>query len=352
MSTLSLCMIVKDEEDVLARVLTSAHAAVDEIIIVDTGSKDETKQIAAKFTDKIYDFVWQNDFSAARNYSFAQATCDYIIWLDADDVLPRQSSDDLIALKATLGELDVVMLPYHTAFDEGGKATYSYYRERILKRAAGFKWTDPVHEVIVPAGKIGYAEIPVQHRKLKKGNPLRNLLIYEELVYKGAALSERQRFYFAGELYYSGNSDLALSAYESFLKGKGASANKIQACLNMSRIQRRKNDDTAALSILFNSFLYETPSAEILCEVGNIYLGQKKYEQARFWYETALGRPVPKGMAFVETDCYGYIPNIQLSLCHYYLGNLSEAVRYNDEALKLKPYDKSANQNKRFYDSL
>ena len=78
MITISLCMIVKNEEKVLARCLDSIADLMDEIIIVDTGSSDNTKEIAKKYTDKIYDFAWIDDFSAARNYSFSKATKEYI----------------------------------------------------------------------------------------------------------------------------------------------------------------------------------------------------------------------------------------------------------------------------------
>ncbi|NLG25997.1 MAG: glycosyltransferase, partial [Clostridiales bacterium] len=67
MITISLCMIVKNEEETLPRCLSCVRDAVDEIVVVDTGSTDRTKQVAAAFTDKIYDFQWIDDFSAARN---------------------------------------------------------------------------------------------------------------------------------------------------------------------------------------------------------------------------------------------------------------------------------------------
>ena len=85
MITISLCMIIKNEEAVLARCLNSILELMDEIIIVDTGSTDRTKEIAAKYTDKIYDFAWNSDFSAARNFSFSKATMDYIYVADADE---------------------------------------------------------------------------------------------------------------------------------------------------------------------------------------------------------------------------------------------------------------------------
>ena len=73
MITISLCMIVKNEKDTLGRCLESVKDIVDEIVIVDTGSSDETKEIAGRFTSNIYDFEWIDDFSAARNYSFSKA---------------------------------------------------------------------------------------------------------------------------------------------------------------------------------------------------------------------------------------------------------------------------------------
>ena len=87
MITISLCMIVKDEEKVLKRCLDSAVSFADEIIIVDTGSSDSTKKIAETYTKKVYDFTWNDDFSAARNEAFRHAEMDYCMWLDADDIV-------------------------------------------------------------------------------------------------------------------------------------------------------------------------------------------------------------------------------------------------------------------------
>ena len=97
MVSISLCMIEKDEEAVLARCLDSVQGIADEIISVDTGSSDQTRAIASQY-GRVLDFAWGNDFSAARNYSFAQAGCDYILWLDADDVIPPESRAGFAAL--------------------------------------------------------------------------------------------------------------------------------------------------------------------------------------------------------------------------------------------------------------
>ncbi len=94
--TLSVCMIVKDEEEGLSNLLPELQNTVDEIIIVDTGSTDQTKEIALKYGAKVFDFPWINDFSAARNESLRHATKGYIMWLDGDDMVEKQ---DIAKLK-------------------------------------------------------------------------------------------------------------------------------------------------------------------------------------------------------------------------------------------------------------
>ena len=81
MASVSLCMIVKNEEEVLARCLESVQEIVDEIIVVDTGSTDNTREIAGRYTQQVYDFAWKDDFAAARNFSFSKAHGDYCLWM-------------------------------------------------------------------------------------------------------------------------------------------------------------------------------------------------------------------------------------------------------------------------------
>jgi len=113
MVTFSLCMIVKDEEPVLARCIQSVHGIFDEIIIVDTGSTDNTKQIARQFTKRIYNFEWVDDFAKARNFSFSKSTKDFIMWLDADDIITDENREKILQLKNTLDpNTDMVTMKY------------------------------------------------------------------------------------------------------------------------------------------------------------------------------------------------------------------------------------------------
>ena len=188
-ATISLCMIVRNEEKVLARCLESVRGCVDEIVIVDTGSSDATKEIAARYTDRIYDFEWIDDFSAARNYAFEQATGDYLLWLDADDVLLPADAAALRRYKdEQLAGCDVVMLRYNTAFDELGRPTFFFYRERLIRRTLPHRWVGRVHEVVVHSGTVAYAEIAVTHKSVKAVYGDRNLRIYEKQIADGETL--------------------------------------------------------------------------------------------------------------------------------------------------------------------
>ncbi|MEM5609555.1 glycosyltransferase family 2 protein [Bacillus thuringiensis] len=147
MISISLCLIVKNEEQTLNNCLSSVKGIPDEIIIVDTGSTDRTKEIARKWTSHVYDFEWIDDFSAARNASFQYATKDYILWLDADDVLEQEQSRKLKQLKESLSEgVDAVSMKYLMLNSEEKGITSYTTRLRLVKREKGFKWKGIVHE--------------------------------------------------------------------------------------------------------------------------------------------------------------------------------------------------------------
>ena len=93
MVTMSLCMIVKNEEKVLRRCLDSLSDIADEIIIADTGSSDSTKDIALEYTSNVYDFQWTGDFAEARNFVSSKATKDYIYTADADEYLDDENRE-------------------------------------------------------------------------------------------------------------------------------------------------------------------------------------------------------------------------------------------------------------------
>lgn len=141
MITISLCMIVKNEEKVLKRCLDTVADLVDELIVVDTGSTDATKQIAAAYPQvKLYDFVWIDDFAAARNFAFSKATKEYIYSADADEVLSEENRERFRRMKQTLPpQVEIVQMKYGNQLQHG--TVYNYdeeYRPKLFLRNRRF----------------------------------------------------------------------------------------------------------------------------------------------------------------------------------------------------------------------
>ncbi len=179
-TTISVCMIVCNEEEVLPGCLADVSGFADEIIIVDTGSNDNTKKIASEYTDKIIDFAWCNDFSAARNVSFQNATCDYIMWLDADDRISVENVQKINKSKEYL-KAKLYLAGYDRP-ENGGVFIYP----RMVRRDAGFIWEGIVHEhMILPAiasfdlKDEEQADFTITHQKHTKPNYSRNIKLME-----------------------------------------------------------------------------------------------------------------------------------------------------------------------------
>ncbi len=355
MITISVCMIVKDEEEVLARSLTCASKFADEIIVVDTGSQDSSKEIAKQFTENVFDFEWIEDFSAARNFSFSKATQDFCMWLDADDVIEEKDIQAILDLKQNLpDDINVVYMKYNTGFDEKGNVTFSYYRERLIRRNKGMIWQGAVHEAISSIGKRMYTEIAITHQKIKVRDGSRNLRIYESEIAKGHPLCARDKFYYARELTYHNRHADAIPVFEEVLSDPTAwIENQIEACRSLYKSYLSLGERSKALNSLLRSLSFDVPRAEICCDIGTHFMEDKRYKQAVFWYETALTceRNDQSG-AFINPDSYGFFPHIQLCVCYHRLNNIPMAVYHNEEAGKIKPGHSSFLHNKNFFESL
>lgn len=342
MITISLCMIVRDEEAVLGRCLDSFQDVADEIIIVDTGSVDSTKELALQYTQLVYDFPWIDDFSAARNASFSQASMDYCMWADADDILPETEKEKLLFWKQNTSPSsapDIVMLKYATAFDTNQNPSFLYYRERLLRREQGALWSGRVHEAIPLSGTIEYLDIYLEHHSIKNSYSDRNLKIYESMKSSGESFHARDLFYYARELYYHGFYQEAIENFSCFLSAPHAFVeNQVEACRIAAYCCYPLGDSDQALQFLLKGLSYRIPSGELCCDLGQHYMDRQRYEEACFWYQAALhtAKKVQNG-GFISEDCYGYLPCLQLSVCYDKLGLLKEALQYHKLAGEYRP---------------
>ncbi len=352
MTNVSLCMIVKDEARVLARCLESVKDCVDEIIIVDTGSTDETVEIAERYTDRIFDFAWTDDFSAARNFAFSKGTGDYLLWLDADDVLPAEEKPNLLKLKETLTaqKPDVVFCPYDVAFDQTGVAT-TFRRERLVKRSAGFVWQGCVHECIAPSGKILQSNVRIRHLGSDKVRGDRNLRIYERFLTRGGTLSPRDRFYYARELYYHRLYEQAIAMLNPLFSDRSAwYVNVIEGCKIAAYCYMELGRSDEAEETLLKSLRYGEPRASVLVEIGTLLRKKNRLRECIFWLTSALFCRDHSAEGDFDSPHDRFLrPLLELTCCYYALGETGKAVSCHKQLKSKFPDHPSVLYNEKFF---
>jgi tetratricopeptide (TPR) repeat protein len=170
----SLTMIVKNEEANLRACLDSAADLVHEIVVVDTGSTDRTREVAARYGAKVVTFPWCDHFAAARNVSLDHATGDWIFWLDADEWLDEPNRRSLRDQFAPLGEENVAYVMRQRCLLQASltgpptAVTEDVAQVRLFRRLPGIRWQYRVHEQILPAilhqgGAACPADVTIQH---------------------------------------------------------------------------------------------------------------------------------------------------------------------------------------------
>lgn len=344
-------MIVKNEEEVIGRCLESVSQIVDEINIVDTGSTDRTKEIISKFTKRIFDFTWINDFAAARNYSFQQATCDYILWLDADDVLLEKDQKSFLELKKLLDpSIDGVLMDYNLAFDSDNNVTSSIKRNRLVKREIGFKWKGAVHEYLDVHGKIIPMNIAVSHLPLSH-DANRNIQIYENMISSGKELSPRDLYYYANELCDHRKFEKAIEYYIKFLNTKkGWVEDNIRACSKLADCYFNLGLEEQEFIWTLNTLKYGPPRPETCCRLGYAFLQKNEISAAIYWYKQALETKQFESDYFKSPVCSTWLPNVQLAVCYDKIGQYQLGYEHNEMALKYHPNYDLALRNKKYFE--
>ena len=290
MPTISLCMIVKNEEAVLARCLDSIADLMDEIIIVDTGSTDRTKEIAAKYTSKIYDYKWTNDFSAARNYSFSKATMEYIYAADADEVLDETNRERFLRLKsALLPEIELVQMKYVTQSDFNTVLNAEKeYRPKLFKRLRTFTWIDPIHETVRLTPVIFDSDVEILHLP-QSLHSKRDFSIFIKAFEHDGQFSPKIRTMYAKELLKTGDTrDFADAKHifrAIFDNDPSDDARKEASCV-LARVYRLEDNKNEFFKLTMKDML-TTPCSEICYELGTYFLGQRDYAEAVLWFYNA-----------------------------------------------------------------
>ena len=362
--TISLCMICKNEEEKIGNCLESVKDIVDEIIVVDTGSTDKTKEIVARYTDKIYDFKWVYDFSKARNYALRYATGDFVLWLDSDDVFVEEDILKFIELKRLmkdeLKDVDLYWLYYDYRHDKFGNTTYTFQNERMFRNHRGITWNCVVHEVLDYRNKIGMhyrPNIRVTHTS-NHDNTKSYVDFFAKNEALGKELNSREKYFYCMEVFKHNMVDKAYELIQSILENPDRlNSYEMHSTYSMKgSIERDRGDYQQAVISYGNSIAYHQPLPHLLYDIAGCYRAMHNFDHAIYYYKSLIYE-LPFRERFSNNSCYTdhdrdlrkYKIEALLSMImieYYDLKRPEMAKKYNDILLEYDPTNESAIYNK------
>ena len=341
MITLSLAMIVRNEGATIERALNCAKLFADEMIVVDTGSTDDTVAKAEMMGAKVSHFEWIDDFAAARNYSFSQCTMDWIIWLDGDDVISAEDQNRILDLKRAVlnDELQAIYLRYvYPPFEQ--------WRERMARRQLfaenKLQWKNPVHEFIdgIDSDKVKYFDAisilhdtPPDRHALKKD---RNISILRR-HYANGATDDRSLFIYAVECLHSLLKDEAEQVLDRFFFQVKISEYRYEMLSKMYNFFIHFGEPQRAVEALGRAIVEDPSRAEAYYKLGRHLSDKADQPAAAIPLLTVAGMIRAPSYGTPEAEAYAYGPWELLCRAHFRLENIDAARRLAAEALKRKP---------------
>ena len=354
--TLSLCMIVKDEEEHLPNALNSVKDAVDEIIIVDTGSTDNTIEIARSFGAKVYHYEWNNNFASARNEALKYATCDWILSMDADD---EMNADDIRRLKEVLSETDALgfAIPiFSEIYDRqtNMKNTTVNYLVRIFKNDPQIRFSRRIHEFVDQSiydigGKIEILEIPVFHRgyidveilnkKLERNKKLLEVALEENpedhslLVYMGKTYMEENELDKAEEYYRR-----AINIVETSNKRYASLFFLQTAYIDLGNLLVQKERFEEAIEYFNKAIAIDPNFPDTYYHIGMAYYNKGRFEEAYNMFRKVFEVNIEKSTAKIShLGIRGELTLSMLQATTLQLGIYREAITYGKKVLDINP---------------
>jgi glycosyltransferase involved in cell wall biosynthesis len=354
--SISLCMIVKNEESNLADCLSSAAPYVDEIVVVDTGSTDRTVEIAKTFGAQIFNFKWINDFAAARNESLRHATGDWVLQLDADERLNLLGFPNALRDAAKADDVDAYVVLIRCHHGKEGNSTYSVnHNFRFFRRLPGIQYEREVHESVElflqRAGSVtANASFLIEHegynvdvteltRKLE-----RNLKILQHRFERDP--NDPCVLYHLGNTYkVLGKDEESLDALERALRQESATDSMkamILNAMNQTYLAGKNYDKTIQTAKKSLNIQPNQNTARFF--MGAAYYNQEKYEQAlphlfscyQYW------RLPPDRKTTAITQEYTMSePDLlkAIAICLAYMKDFPKAIAFSSRYLKTYNHD-------------
>lgn len=323
-------MIVKNEEKNIARCLECLAPLMDEMIIVDTGSTDRTKEIARHYTERIYDFSWCDDFAKARNAAVQKATMDYIYIADADELLDETNIHRFWQMKQVLlPEIDIVQMKYTNQLEFG--TTYNYdveYRPKLYKRLRPVEFIDPIHETVRIDPIIYDSEIEIIH-KPHESHKERDFAMIQTIIKRGDVISKKLHNMYAKELYIAGEEKDFVKAFDFFQKTfsdptRGMDELTDAICI-VTHVYRLKKDIANFFKYCLKNIATQ-PCSEVCYELGEYYFEKQDMNEAIIWYYNGAF----ESESHLSIKYSKELPLKRLIQCYELLGDSDNAKQYSE----------------------
>ena len=350
--SISCCIIAKDEGATLGRLLQTIQPYMSQIVTVDTGSIDNTKEVAESFGADVFDFDWCNDYSAARNFSFSKATGDYICWYDGHDVVNLDFMEELMSLLKQ--DYDIINANYLTHFNKAGEVEQSTYRMRVAKRSLNPTWKGIIHEALY-CNYQTFATMTnaIEHRPVPKpeGHVRPNYLTLLEKNVQVYPDDARAWFYLGREQYYHHNYEDSIKSFTiCFYKSDYWNDQKVWAKIYMARCymyigkyEEAKKEAMRAIAIG-----PEWPDCDFV--MGEINYFSQNWQEAINWFLKARVKKEPETTMIKDKTIYSYNASLNyLPICYDKIGNHEVGLIESKYAYEMNPDSQMAKQNYEYF---
>lgn len=352
--TVGLAVITRNRAEKLRAMLQSCERFYDQLVVVDSDSEDNTREVAAEFGGELHNLPYQKgaliDMAALRNESFRHITADWIMWLDDDDLLQPGDGARIKPYLESLGpDIGGVWMFYHYSFDEYGNPSTIHIRERMMRRDRIWHWEEQVHEIPVPEGAVTWEmnrDIIVTHTGGHESRTAKIMPVLQKRL-KENPEDLRACFYMAQQLYADGQWGQAAEWYTRYSRKEQAFSLQRWQCLTYAaRCYREMGDWQKAIDRDFEAILFMPDLAD-----GYLGLAESFMRKGEFWKgihfgELAVQKNAPNPILFVNTLDYSFRPWSVLSVCLAGEGRFQDAVDACDKALEVRPGDKAVLENR------
>ena len=347
-SFLSICVIAKNEEKTLPRLIQSLKNVYDQFVVVDTGSTDRTLEIAQELGLEVYQYEWNDSFADARNYACSFARGEWIFCPDCDEIM-KEPEEFRTFLEKVSNSVDVVAIDLQLSWDEFGNVLDHFSALRCFRKGTHL-WEGRIHEHLVPT-----TDSPSVVARCNKAwlehhpDTQKSRGFYMELLRECVERypdNPRYLFYAGREALSYGLTSEAEDYLKRCLEVHKWDEERCQALLYLAKIYLDRGDEEKSLDYLALAAREYPYRREPFFEMAEIYRSRRDWDKAVLWYKLCLSIPSRQFAYMRYEPIYRELPHLRMSYCYWYMGDIKKAKEAFSRAEGINPDNPELKENK------